>query len=195
MLPKFSIKDTYFLDTSKHAINELNRRGGKGVVMGAEEFLPFQKNFFDLIGAFEVLEHLENPEKTIQGIAQVLKIGGLLIFSVPMNQGYWSSWDVFAGHVQRFEQKHLTDVLEKQGFRVEHCYVSGRMAKKRFFSWVIRRASFLPLYFPNFFFFFYQYLILPYAWFGRTFSRSIHYSSLQYIPQDSTSVLVVCRKQ
>lgn len=195
MLPKFSIKDTYFLDTSTYAIQQLNAKGGKGIVLGAQEQFPFPGQFFDLVGAFEVLEHLENPEKTLQGIAQVLKMGGLLVFSVPMNQGYWSSWDVFAGHVQRFEQKHLDEILKKEGFRVEHCYVSGRLAKKRFFSWVIRKASFLPLYFPNFFLFFYQYLISPYAWLGKTFFRSNHYASLLSIPQDSTSVLVVCSKQ
>ena len=32
MFPKFSVKDTYFLDTSSLAIDDLNKRGGKGVV-------------------------------------------------------------------------------------------------------------------------------------------------------------------
>lgn len=194
VLPKFSIKNTYFLDTSEHAIEELNKRGGKGVVTGAQAPLPFQKDFFDLVGAFEVLEHLERPEVALQSVARVVKPGGLFIFSVPMNQGHWSSWDVFAGHVHRFEPAQLATLLQKGGFRVEHCYISRKLAKKRFFSWVMRAASFLPLYFPNFFFFFYQHLILPYAWLGRTFSRVSHCSSLQGVLQDSTSVLVVCRK-
>lgn len=195
MFPKFSVKGTHFLDTSKYAIAELTKRGGKGVVMTAEESPPFQKDFFDLVGAFEVLEHLEKPERAIQGVAQVLKQGGLFILSVPMNQQYWSSWDIFAGHVQRFEAKHLNAILEKGGFQVEHCYVLWKLAKKRFFSWFMRLAGSAPLHFPSFFFFLYNYLVLPYAWFGRTFSRSSHYPSLQHIPQDATSVLVVCRKQ
>lgn len=195
MFPKFLVKNTYFLDTSKHAIGELNKREGKGVVMGAEESLPFQNDFFDLVGVFEVLEHLEKPERAIQGVARVLKPGGLFIFSVPMNQEYWSSWDVFAGHVQRFEPQRLNAILREGGFHVEHCHVSWKLANKRFFSWFMRLVSFVPLHFPNFFFSLYRYAVSPYAWFGRTFSRSSHYASLLDIPQDSTSAFVVCVKR
>lgn len=194
MFPKFTVNNTYFLDTSQHAIDELNKHGGKGVVMGVEESFPFQKDFFDLVGAFEVLEHLEKPEIAIREVAKTVKPGGQFILSVPMNPRFWSSWDVFAGHVQRFEPAQLNALLEKEGFEVEHCYVSRKLADKRLFFWIMRAASFLPLHFPSFFFFFYQYPILPYAWFGRTFSKSRHYPSLLSIPQDSTSVLVVCRK-
>jgi len=194
MFPKFSVRGTYFLDTSTHAIDELNKQGGKGVVRGAEERLPFQRDFFDLVGAFEVLEHLEKPERAISEVAKTVKPGGLFILSVPMNPGYWSSWDVFAGHVQRFEPDQLNTFLEKEGFSVEHCYVSWKLAKMRLFSWCMRQVGSLPLHFPNFFFFLYNYMVSPYTWFGRTFSRLHHYPSLSLIPQDSTSALVVCRK-
>ncbi|MDO8474129.1 MAG: class I SAM-dependent methyltransferase [bacterium] len=195
MFPKFSVQGTYFLDTSLHAINELNKRGGKGVVKGAEEQLPFQKDFFDLIGAFEVLEHLKRPGRAIREVAKTIKPGGLFILSVPMNPQYWSPWDVFAGHVQRFEPAQLNALLEKEGFEVRHCYVVWKLAKKRVFSWFMRLAGSLPLHFPFFFFFLYNYAVIPYTWFGRTFSKSRHYSSLLGIPQDSTCALVVCAKR
>lgn len=195
MFPKFSVKGTYFLDTSEHAINELNKQGGKGVVMGAEESLPFQKDFFDLVGAFEVLEHLEKPEVAIREVAKTVKPGGLFILSVPMNPGRWSSWDVFAGHVQRFKPAQLNDLLQKEGFEVEHCYVSWKLAKIRLLSWLMRKIGSLPLHFPNFFFSLYNYVVAPYTWFGRMFSKSSHYASLLSIPQDSTCALVVCTKR
>src|SRR3989338_4915673 len=194
MFPKFTVKDTYFLDTSMHAIHELNKRGGKGVVMGAEEQLPFQKDFFDIVGAFEVLEHLEKPGAAIREVAKAIKPGGQFILSVPMNSRYWSSWDVFAGHVQRFEPAQLHTLLEKEGFEVTHCYVSWKLAKMRLFSWCMRVAGSLPLHFPRFFFFLYDYIVVPYTWFGRTFSKSRHYVSLLHIPEDSTAALVVCSK-
>lgn len=196
MFPKFSVKGTYFLDTSKHAIHELNKRGGKGVVMGAQEPFPFSKNFFDLVGAFEVLEHLKDPEIAIREVAKTVKPRGLFILSVPMNSSHWSSWDVFAGHVQRFEPMQLNTLLEKEGFEVMRCYVSWKLAKKRVFSWFMRLVGSLPLHFPNFFFLLYDYVVFsPYTWFGRTFSRSRQYPSLLSIPQDSTAALVVCRKR
>ena len=196
MFPKFSVKDTYFLDTSSHAINELNKQGGKGVVQGAEERLPFQRNFFDLVGAFEVLEHLEEPGRAIHEVAKTVKPGGLFILSVPMNANYWSSWDVFAGHVQRFEPTQLNTLLEKEGFAVEHCYVCWKLAKKRVLSWFIRQVGSLPLHFPNLFFFLYDYVLVSlYTWFGRTFSMSRRYPSLLSIPEDCTAALVVCTKR
>jgi SAM-dependent methyltransferase len=194
MFPKFSVRDTYFLDTSTHAIDELNKQGGKGIVMGVEEQLPFQRDFFDLVGAFEILEHLEKPERAIHEVAKTVKPGGLFILSVPMNPGYWSSWDVFAGHVQRFEPAPLNALLEKEGFAVDHCYVSWKLAKKRVFSWFMRLVGSLPLHFPNFFFSLYDHAVPAYTWFGRTFSKSRHYDSLLSIPQDSTAAMVVCRK-
>jgi SAM-dependent methyltransferase len=194
MFPKFPVRDTHFLDTSAHAINELNKQGGRGVVMGAEEGLPFQKEFFDLVGAFEVLEHLEKPELAIREVAKTVKQGGMFILSVPMNPRHWSSWDVFAGHVQRFEPTQLHALLKKEGFAVQHCYVSWKLAKKRIFSWFMRLAGSLPLHFPNFFFSLYGYALPSYTWFGRTFSKSHHYPSLLDIPEDSTAALVVCRK-
>lgn len=194
MFPKFTVEGTYFLDISKHAIAELNKRGGRGVVMGAEGQLPFQKNFFDLVGAFEVLEHLEKPEVALRSVASSLKPEGLFILSVPMNPRHWSSWDVFAGHVQRFEPSQLHSLLRKEGFVVEECYVSWRLARKRVFSWFMRKVGSLPLHFPNLFFLLYGYALSPYTWFGRTFSKSRQYPSLLDIPLDSTAALVVCRK-
>jgi hypothetical protein len=102
---------------------------------------------------------------------------------------------VFAGHVQRFEAAQLNALLAKEGFEVEHCYVFWKLAQKRLFSWLMQLVGSLPLHFPNFFFFFYRYMISFYTWFGRTFSRSRHYTSLLAIPEDSTSALVVCAKR
>ena len=194
MFPKFSVKDTYFLDTSAHAINELNKQGGKGVVMGAEEQLPFQQEFFDLVGAFEVLEHLEKPEVAIREVAKTVKPGGLFILSVPMNPRCWSPWDVFAGHMQRFEPAQLNALLEKEGLMAEHCYASGKFARVLLFLWLSRLFGSMPPSLYGFLFSFYRYAVSPYAWFERTFSRSRRYPSLLSIPQDSTAALVVCRK-
>lgn len=45
--------------------------------------LPFDNNQFDLVLCIAVLEHLENPQKAIQEMRRVLKIGGKIIVSVP----------------------------------------------------------------------------------------------------------------
>lgn len=41
------------------------------------------KNTYDLIFAFEVIEHLENPKKAIENMYKMLKPGGTVILSTP----------------------------------------------------------------------------------------------------------------
>src|SRR3989344_520514 len=42
-----------------------------------------ENNYYDLIYAFEVIEHLQNPEKAINNMFNMLKKGGTLICSTP----------------------------------------------------------------------------------------------------------------
>lgn len=194
VLPKFPIKDTYFLDTSASAIQKLQEQGGKGVVSDAASRFPFEDNTFDLVGTFETLEHLKHPEAAIREINRVLKSNGLFLFSVPIHQKYWSSWDKFAGHVQRFEPRELDRLLEKEGFLVEHCYNTLHPTKLTFL--VFRYASWVcsPLfsYFPEFFF---NFIFTPHAWIRRKIMKTRHYSTLRDMASDSANVFVVCGKQ
>jgi len=54
----------------------------KFVVIDAEKKMNVRGNF-DYIVAFEVLEHLKNPEKAMKNIYAKLSSGGVLIFSTP----------------------------------------------------------------------------------------------------------------
>ncbi len=45
--------------------------------------LPFSENQFDAVGAFNVLEHVDEPERFISDLVRVLKPGGTLIISSP----------------------------------------------------------------------------------------------------------------
>lgn len=192
-LPKFEVKGTHFLDTSESAIRKLEQRGGKGLVGNAEESLPFNDNTFNLIGIFEVLEHLAQPEKTIREIARVLKDSGIFIFSVPIRQKYWSKWDEFAGHVQRFEPEQLEKMLTKEGFFIEHCYTDLHQTKYTFallrygYSICCPILSRFPEFFSNFFF-------IPYALIAKKFTRIRHYSSLNDISPNSANLIAVCKK-
>lgn len=45
--------------------------------------IPFGENYFDITGSFNVLEHVESPEKFIKEIVRVTKPGGKVILSSP----------------------------------------------------------------------------------------------------------------
>jgi SAM-dependent methyltransferase len=72
------------------------------------------------IGLFDVLEHLDEPDSTLQEIRRVLIDDGHLVLSVPAMGWLWSDADSLAGHRCRYTRKTLRRELESAGFRVEH---------------------------------------------------------------------------
>jgi len=115
--PRIPVEGGYFLDTSAEAVKNLEKLKGKSVI-GNAETLPFENNFFDLVAAFEVLEHIENDKKAFSEIARVLKPGGFLIFSVPLRQEIFNEFDRIAGHKRRYEITELEKLLPENNFRI-----------------------------------------------------------------------------
>ena len=76
--------------------------------------LPFRSQSFDLITAFEVIEHLEDWPNLIQEAARVLKAGGTLLVSTP-NKSYYAESRATHGpnpfHAHEFEYAEFRDAL------------------------------------------------------------------------------------
>ena len=47
--------------------------------------IPARDNSLDMVVCFEVLEHIDNPERAITGFRRLIRRGGHLIFSMPIN--------------------------------------------------------------------------------------------------------------
>jgi SAM-dependent methyltransferase len=80
--------------------------------------VPFV-NEFDAIGAFDVLEHIEEDEAVLAQLQRTLNPGGVLLLTVPQHPWLWSATDEYACHVRRYTQRNLNDKLKKLGFRIE----------------------------------------------------------------------------
>lgn len=80
--------------------------------------LPF-RNEFDIIGAFDVLEHIDNDEKALLEMKDALKPGGKLILTVPAYGFLWSYFDVQSHHRRRYSQRELLMKLERNGFIIK----------------------------------------------------------------------------
>src|SRR5436190_5288771 len=79
----------------------------------------FQHSFgqsFDLIGAFDVIEHLDEDEKILRRFWQQIRPGGHLIVTVPAHQGLWSYFDDVAHHRRRYAPAELECKLVSAGF-------------------------------------------------------------------------------
>lgn len=79
--------------------------------------IPFESTF-DAIGAFDVLEHIEEDEAVLQQIYKALKPGGVVFITVPQHHWLWSSVDVYACHVRRYSASELHQKVSKAGFGI-----------------------------------------------------------------------------
>lgn len=80
--------------------------------------VPF-RNEFDIVGLFDVLEHIENDEEVLMQLHKATKPGGGLLLTVPQHGFLWSERDKLAGHFRRYSRKELCEKLKKAGFRLE----------------------------------------------------------------------------
>jgi len=79
---------------------------------------------FDVVCAFDVLEHIENDAAAIDNWIKWVSPGGILLLSVPAHQQRWGAGDIWAGHWRRYERPILTHLLESHGLNITHleCY-------------------------------------------------------------------------
>ncbi|UVL89035.1 class I SAM-dependent methyltransferase [Pseudomonas sichuanensis] len=74
---------------------------------------------FDVIGAFDVLEHIEEDESVLTQLHKALKPTGVLLLTVPQHPWLWSANDDYACHVRRYTARELHKKVTDAGFRIE----------------------------------------------------------------------------
>lgn len=73
---------------------------------------------FDAIGAFDVLEHIEDDGRVLDEIHRALHPSGTVILTVPQHPWLWSHQDEMAHHVRRYRRGELEARLHRHGFQV-----------------------------------------------------------------------------
>jgi SAM-dependent methyltransferase len=79
--------------------------------------IPFADHF-DVIGMFDVLEHIEEDVTVLGEARRALRAGGGLIITVPQHRFLWSVYDEHAHHVRRYAATELRAKVLKAGFRI-----------------------------------------------------------------------------
>ncbi|MDY0046771.1 MAG: methyltransferase domain-containing protein [Thauera propionica] len=80
---------------------------------------------FDLILAFEVLEHIEHDLAALRRIHSALLPGGYFLMSVPAYMKKWQKVDEWAGHYRRYEKDELQEKLSSTGFEIRELWSYG----------------------------------------------------------------------
>jgi SAM-dependent methyltransferase len=79
--------------------------------------IPF-RDHFDVIAAFDVLEHIDDDGAAIDAVARALRPGGGFLMSVPQHPALWSPQDEAAQHVRRYTSEGLRRLLVARGFEI-----------------------------------------------------------------------------
>jgi SAM-dependent methyltransferase len=79
--------------------------------------IPFEDEF-DVIGAFDVLEHIRDDENVLLQMAQATQKGGGVIITVPQHRFLWTYIDDYSYHKRRYARKELAEKVERAGFKI-----------------------------------------------------------------------------
>ena len=97
------------------------RRRFAGTLLTVDVLNSGFKDEFDLIGFFDVLEHLDDDLAVLRALRSQLRPGGSLVLSVPAHMSLWSDYDIAACHRRRYSVQQLKSQLTAAGFRVDYC--------------------------------------------------------------------------
>lgn len=80
--------------------------------------IPFDAEF-EVIGAFDVLEHIEEDKRVLRQMYRACRQGGGIILTVPQHPFLWSATDEYACHKRRYTRQELVGKVESAGFVVQ----------------------------------------------------------------------------
>lgn len=102
-----------------------------------EKTIPFEDNFFDVVWAGDVIEHIRFTNVFINEVNRVLKKGGLFALTTPMHNrlknviialhNFDKHFDPEFPHLRFYTITSLKSVLGKRGFRIMAVKYIGRI--------------------------------------------------------------------
>lgn len=122
--PRLPLEGTAFVDMSRPAVAKL-RTHGATALLGLVSSLPFRDGVFDLVCAFDIIEHVDDDDRALSELSRVAAPGAAFLLSVPLHPAHWSAFDDFVGHRRRYQPGRLFEKLAEHGFSVNQSAVYG----------------------------------------------------------------------
>ena len=185
--PRLPIAGTHFLDVSGGALARLRHYGGlpaKSDVIA----LPYQDATFDLVCAFDIVEHVADDQRLFRELSRVARPSASIVFSVPLHPGRWSVFDELVGHVRRYEPGELISTLRAHDLAVERSATFGMAPTSR---WLLQLATWWMTHKPRLAMRWYTAALRP---LGLRLQRPLALAPGLIDPEQVGEILLVCRR-
>jgi SAM-dependent methyltransferase len=118
MLSSFGHVDGLELDDEARAISE--KRLGRTIMSSPlPQLAGVADRHYDLVGAFDVIEHIEDDDAALASIATKLKPGARFMMTVPAHQWMWSAHDAVNHHKRRYSRRSLKALIEGSPMKLD----------------------------------------------------------------------------
>jgi len=108
------------LEPGEKGVFNAKKRGVNNIICGTIQDIELTEEKIGAVGIFDVLEHIENDERFLKDINDILKTNGKLYITVPSFSFLWSNEDKEAGHYRRYTKKDIINKLNKTGYKINY---------------------------------------------------------------------------
>ena len=88
------------------------------VIEASIDDIPLGDNIFEVVCAFDVIEHIKDDRKAVEELLRVCKPGGLLFLAVPAFNSIRGNHDVINGHYRRYTRSGIKALLDQQSVTI-----------------------------------------------------------------------------
>jgi SAM-dependent methyltransferase len=106
------------VDMAPEALEFCRQRGLTNVTLHTAGELPFPDSSFDLLTAFDVIEHIEDDRAALLEFSRVLRPGGWLLIYTPALPWLYNEHDRIVHHKRRYRRAELREKLLGANYRL-----------------------------------------------------------------------------
>jgi ubiquinone/menaquinone biosynthesis C-methylase UbiE len=121
------------IEYDKECCEFTTRKTGLEILHGTILSLSFPDDYFDMVCAFDVIEHIEDDSKGVSEMVRVCKSAGNVFITVPAFKQLWSHHDVINHHYRRYKMSQIESLFKA---------CKGSIIFKSYFNSLL----FLPIY-------------------------------------------------
>ncbi|KDP87189.1 methyltransferase type 11 [Cupriavidus sp. SK-3] len=103
-------------EPSLQALQVARRKSQAQLLQMDARAIPFT-NAFDVIGAFDVIEHVDEDKLVLKEMHRACADNGGIVLTVPQHPSLWSHIDDSAKHKRRYTRSDLLEKVSAAGFR------------------------------------------------------------------------------